>query len=369
MPTLPAEMTAIAIRTPGGPEVLVPETAAVAATRRGRGSGQGRSRRRQPPRRDATPGPLSAAERRDRYSRARTRRRSCGAWPERETLEGRRQAHRLGGRRRLRAILRRARAAGAADSDRADDDRSGGDAGDLLHRVAQRVRARRAKIRREHSRAWRQLRHRHCRDPCWPRRLARACSLQPDRRKNARPARKLGAELAINYKTEDFVAAVKAATGGNGVNVILDMVGGDYIDRNYDAAAVEGRIVQIAFLDSAKATVDFRRMLGKRLTHTGSGLRPRSVADKGKMARAMEERCGRCFPPDGSSPSSIRRFRSPRRRKAHARMESGAAYRQDRSNSLSAGQILVLATSCQLLRGSTLEGAGTGGRFAFLALP
>ena len=68
--------------------------------------------------------------------------------------------------------------------------------------------------------------------------------------------RKLGAELAINYKTEDFVAAVKQATDGAGVNVILDIVGGDYIDRNYDAAAVEGRIIQIAFQASPKATVD-----------------------------------------------------------------------------------------------------------------
>ena len=59
---------------------------------------------------------------------------------------------------------------------------------------------------------------------------------------------KLGADVAINYRTEDFVAAVKAATGGRGVDVILDMVGGDYIGRNYEAAAVDGRIVQIAFL-------------------------------------------------------------------------------------------------------------------------
>src|SRR5690348_5072262 len=73
--------------------------------------------------------------------------------------------------------------------------------------------------------------------------------------------RKLGADLAINYKTGDFVAAVKDATGGKGADVILDMVGGDYIERNYEAASVEGRIVQIAFQGSPKATVDFRRIM------------------------------------------------------------------------------------------------------------
>ena len=101
--------------------------------------------------------------------------------------------------------------------------------------------------------------------------------------------RKLGADLAINYKSEDFVAATKAATGGAGANVILDMVGGDYIERNYEAAAVEGRVVQIAFQGSPKATVDFRRIMLKRLTHTGSVLRSRPVADKAAIARGVEQ--------------------------------------------------------------------------------
>ena len=102
--------------------------------------------------------------------------------------------------------------------------------------------------------------------------------------------RKLGADVAINYKTEDFVAATKAATAGLGAAVVLDMVGGDYIERNYEAAATDGRIVQIAFLGSSKATVDFRRLMLKRLTHTGSTLRARSVADKAAIARAVEDR-------------------------------------------------------------------------------
>src|SRR4051812_33976609 len=80
----------------------------------------------------------------------------------------------------------------------------------------------------------------------------------------------LGADRAINYKTEDFVAEVKSFTDGKGVDVILDMVAGDYIERNYDAAAVDGRIVQIAVLSGPKATVNFSKLMVKRLHHTGS---------------------------------------------------------------------------------------------------
>jgi putative PIG3 family NAD(P)H quinone oxidoreductase len=99
---------------------------------------------------------------------------------------------------------------------------------------------------------------------------------------------KLGADRAINYRTEDFVAAVKEATGGKGVNLILDMVGGDYIERNYEAAALDGRIVQIAFLNGAKATTDVSKLMVKRLTHTGSTLRNRPVEFKAGIARELE---------------------------------------------------------------------------------
>src|SRR6476661_6304914 len=100
---------------------------------------------------------------------------------------------------------------------------------------------------------------------------------------------KLGADVAINYKSQDFVAETKAATNGAGADVILDMVGGDYIDRNYDAAAVEGRIVQIAFLSGTpKASANFSKLMVKRLHHTGSTLRPRSNADKAAMVAAIE---------------------------------------------------------------------------------
>jgi NADPH2:quinone reductase len=100
--------------------------------------------------------------------------------------------------------------------------------------------------------------------------------------------RKLGADHAINYKTQDFVAEVKTATGGKGCEVILDMVGGDYVERNYDAAAVDGRIVQIALLGGAKATIALGKLMVKRLHHTGSTLRPRSNADKAAMVAAIE---------------------------------------------------------------------------------
>jgi NADPH:quinone reductase len=99
---------------------------------------------------------------------------------------------------------------------------------------------------------------------------------------------RLGTDVAVNYRNEDFVAATKAATGERGADVVLDMIGGEYVDRNYDAAAVEGRIVQIAFQASPRASVDFRRLTFKRLIHTGSTLRARSIADKAAIARAIE---------------------------------------------------------------------------------
>jgi len=101
---------------------------------------------------------------------------------------------------------------------------------------------------------------------------------------------KLGADRAINYKTEDFVAEVKTATGGAGANVILDMVGGDYIERDLKAAALEGRIVQIAFLKGAKVEVDLMRLMLRRLTLTGSTLRIQSTEAKARMAKAIEQR-------------------------------------------------------------------------------
>lgn len=99
----------------------------------------------------------------------------------------------------------------------------------------------------------------------------------------------LGAKRAINYRTEDFVEAVDHATDGRGADVILDMVGGDYVDRNYTAAATDGRIVQIAFLKGRTVQADFSKLMRKRLTHTGSTLRPRSIEFKARLAAELDE--------------------------------------------------------------------------------
>jgi putative PIG3 family NAD(P)H quinone oxidoreductase len=134
--------------------------------------------------------------------------------------------------------------------------------------------------------------------------------------------RGLGADLAINYKTEDFVALTKRATGGAGAEVILDMVGGDYIERNYEAAAVEGRIVQIAFQGSSRASVDFRRIMLKRLHHTGSTLRSRSVLDKASIAQAVERSVWPLIIAGKVRPVMDKVFPFRQAADAHARMES-----------------------------------------------
>jgi NADPH2:quinone reductase len=136
--------------------------------------------------------------------------------------------------------------------------------------------------------------------------------------------RKLGADVAVNYKTEDFVAATKSATGDKGAEVIVDMVGGDYIARNYEAAAVEGRIVQIAFQGSPKATVDFRRIMLKRLHHTGSTLRARSVPDKGAIARAVETNVLPLIAAGKVKPVIYKTFPVNAAPAAHALMETSA---------------------------------------------
>ena len=133
---------------------------------------------------------------------------------------------------------------------------------------------------------------------------------------------KLGADRAINYKTEDFVAEVKAATSGTGANVILDMVGGDYIERNYAAAAVDGRVVQIAFLGGPKATVNFTGLMVKRLTHTGSTLRPRSNADKAAMVAAIEAKVMPLLREGRIKPLMDSSFPLEKAADAHRRMET-----------------------------------------------
>jgi len=134
--------------------------------------------------------------------------------------------------------------------------------------------------------------------------------------------RRLGADVAINYKTEDFVPPTKKATSGAGADVVLDMVGGDYIERNYEAAAVEGRIVQIAFQGSPRANVDFRRIMLKRLHHTGSTLRSRSIPDKAAIAEAVERNVWPLIAAGRIRPVMDETFPFREAARAHARMES-----------------------------------------------
>ena len=100
---------------------------------------------------------------------------------------------------------------------------------------------------------------------------------------------RLGATRAINYRTEDFLDVVRAATAGAGVDLVLDMVGGDYVSRNLEALAVEGRLVQIAFLRGGRVEVNLAPLMQKRLTFTGSTLRPRTPEEKGAIARALHQ--------------------------------------------------------------------------------
>jgi putative PIG3 family NAD(P)H quinone oxidoreductase len=138
-----------------------------------------------------------------------------------------------------------------------------------------------------------------------------------------RECERLGADRAINYREEDFVTAVKDASGGEGADVILDMVGGDYIERNYSAAAVDGRIVQIAFLGGRKAEVDFSKLMVKRLTHTGSTLRTRSVEFKAGLAAELHEKVWPLLADRKVQPVMDRIYPLFEAWRAHDRMEGG----------------------------------------------
>lgn len=138
----------------------------------------------------------------------------------------------------------------------------------------------------------------------------------------AKVCRDLGAERAINYRDEDFVTVVKDLTGGKGVELILDMVGGSYMERNIDALAVEGRLVQIAFLEASKAEVDFLPMMLKRLTLTGSTLRPRTIEQKAEIAAELREKVWPLIEAGRVKPLIHKTFPLAEAAAAHALMES-----------------------------------------------
>lgn len=136
-------------------------------------------------------------------------------------------------------------------------------------------------------------------------------------------ARTIGADLAINYREQDFVAAVKDFTGGEGVNIVLDMVSGDYVARNLQCLAEDGRHVTIAVLGGAKAELFMPMVMMRRLTLTGSTLRPRSDAFKAALADEITENAWPLFASGELAPVMDRTFALADAAAAHARMEAG----------------------------------------------
>ncbi len=132
---------------------------------------------------------------------------------------------------------------------------------------------------------------------------------------------RLGAERAINYREEDFVSVLREATDGRGADVILDMVGGEYIPRNVRAAADSGRIVSIAFLKGPKAELNFAQVMVKRLTLTGSTLRPRTVREKAAIAEALAEHVWPLIETGRVGPIMDSTYPLADAAEAHARME------------------------------------------------
>lgn len=137
-----------------------------------------------------------------------------------------------------------------------------------------------------------------------------------------RACERLGAERAINYRTEDFAKVVKELTGGRGVDVILDMVAGDYVQRELSCLADDGRLALIAFLGGSKTTLDMNDILRRRLTISGSTLRPRPVQVKAAVARALEDRIWPLIAKGEIRPVIYRTFALERASEAHALMES-----------------------------------------------
>jgi putative PIG3 family NAD(P)H quinone oxidoreductase len=135
---------------------------------------------------------------------------------------------------------------------------------------------------------------------------------------------RLGAHRAINYRDEDFAAAVKSATDNRGVDVVLDMVGGDYFARNVDVLATEGRLVEIATLSGAKAEINIQTMMQRRLTITGSTLRARPVAEKGAIAAAVRREVWPLLESGAVKPVVFKTFPLRQAADAHRLMESSA---------------------------------------------
>ncbi|WP_118133160.1 NAD(P)H-quinone oxidoreductase [Oceanicella sp. SM1341] len=133
--------------------------------------------------------------------------------------------------------------------------------------------------------------------------------------------RDLGAEIAVNYREADYVEVLREATGGRGVDLILDMVGGDYLPRNVKLLADDGRLVQIAFLSGPKVELNFAQVMMRRLTITGSTLRPRSVEAKAEIAASLRARVWPLLASGRIAPVMDHSFPLEQAAEAHARME------------------------------------------------
>jgi putative PIG3 family NAD(P)H quinone oxidoreductase len=136
--------------------------------------------------------------------------------------------------------------------------------------------------------------------------------------------RKIGADVAVNYREQDFVEAVKQATGGKGVDEVLDIVGGDYVTRNLNALARGGRLIQIAVQKGSKAEIVVHLLMQKQITFTGSTLRPRSVAEKGAIARALAQGAWPLIEAGKVRPVIHATFPLDRAADAHALMDTSA---------------------------------------------
>ena len=289
MAELPTRMTAIGIKAPGAPDMLVPEERPVPKPGAGEilvkvaaaGVNRPDVMQRQ--------GNLSAAARRPGYSGPRDRRRGRRARARCATrwkIGDKVMALVIGGGYAEYALAHESHALPVGGLSMVEAAAVPETFFTVWHNVFER-----GALARKARRCWCTAAPPASAPPpsCWPRNSARASSPPRAPTEKCDACRKLGADVAINYKTEDFVAATKKATNDKGAELILDMVGGDYIARNYEAAAVEGRIVQIAFQGGPKAEVNFMRLMLKRLHHTGSTLRARSVADKGAIAKAIAD--------------------------------------------------------------------------------
>ncbi|MGH9373577.1 MAG: zinc-binding dehydrogenase, partial [Vicinamibacterales bacterium] len=133
----------------------------------------------------------------------------------------------------------------------------------------------------------------------------------------------LGAAAAINYRTEDFVEAISRLTSGRGVDIVLDIVGGDYFERNLQALAVEGRLLQIGLLGGGKAHINLATIMQRRLTLTGSTLRSRSIDQKAAIARELEQHVWPLLSSEIVAPMVHRTYTLAQASEAHRALEAG----------------------------------------------